>query len=222
MSKPEHYEAVILDLDGTLVNTLADIAAGINYALKKLSPPTLTVDLFSSKVGTSNDELMSSCLAPDKQHLKDQAVEIQIEHYAQHFCDHSDADPGITDILRQLQSHGFRLAVLSNKPAPFAPRLVKHVFGDSFFEMVQGELPGVPLKPDPTSALDIAHEFALPTGRIAFVGDSATDMQTARNADMFAVGVTWGFRDRPELEQNGSEAIIDHPSALLPLLLTVE
>ncbi len=212
------YRAVIFDLDGTLVNTLTDIAESVNYALKKFSLPIFPVDSFRLKVGSGNDELIADCLAPDKQYLKDQVLEIQIKHYAEHFCDNSRAYPGIKDMLRELQKNGLKLAVLSNKPSPFAPKLVKDVFGDNFFEAVQGELPDVPLKPDPTSALAIADKLGALPQQVAFVGDSSNDMRTARNADMFAVGVTWGFRDREELRQSCSEAIIDHPDELLSLL----
>ena len=212
------YKAVIFDLDGTLVNTLTDIANSANYAMEQLSQPSFPVESFRLKVGAGNEQLISDCLSTNKQNLKDHAIKLQMAHYAEHFHDNSDAYPGIMDMLRELEENGLKLAVLSNKPAPFTPRLVKHIFGDDFFEVAQGEQAGVPLKPDPTSALTIADKLGIAPQQIAFVGDSASDIQTALNAGMFAVGVTWGFRERKELIQNGSEALIEHPDELLPLL----
>lgn len=212
------YKAVIFDLDGTLVNTLTDIANSANYAMEQLSQPSFPVESFRLKVGSGNKNLISDCLSADKQHLKDRAIELQLAYYAEHFHDNSDAYPGVMDMLRKLGENGLKLAVLSNKPASFVSKLVKHVFGGDCFEVAIGEQANVPLKPDPTSSLAIADKLGAAPQQIAFVGDSASDMQTALNAGMFAVGVTWGFRGREELIQNGSEALIDHPDELLPLL----
>ena len=218
MPKTMKYKAVIFDLDGTLVNTLTDIANSANYAMEQLSQPKFPVESFRLKVGAGNEKLIADCLSADKQHLMDRAVKLQLAHYAEHFLDNSDAYPGVMDMLRELEKNGLKLAVLSNKPAPFAPRLVKHVFGDDLFEVAIGEQANVPLKPDPTSSLAIADKLGIAPQQIAFVGDSATDIQTALNARMFAVGVTWGFRGREELIENGSEALIDHADELPPLL----
>lgn len=214
----QKYKAVIFDLDGTLVNTLHDIAECTNYALRELSLPEHPIESYRLKVGCGNRALVSSCLAPNQQHLLDAVLEIQLTYYTDHFCDHSRAYPGIPETLYELKSLGLKLAVLSNKPAPFTPKVVERVFGDFPFDVVRGPMPDVPLKPDPSSALSVAESLAVSPAKVAFVGDSGVDMKTARNASMFAVGVTWGFRDRAELEENGSQAIIDHPSELCSLL----
>jgi len=212
------YRAVIFDLDGTLVNTLYDIANSTNQALKEFSLPIHPVESFRLKVGTGNRDLVSACLGPDKQDLLDAVADIQIKHYAEHFCDNSLPYPGIVEMLTELKNQKLKLAVLSNKPAPFGPKLVEHVFKGKFFAVVQGQTDGVPFKPDPTSALAIAKKLGVPPAQTAFVGDSSVDMQTARNASMLAVGVTWGFRDPEELQQNGAQALIDHPGEILDIL----
>ena len=209
---------MIFDLDGTLADTLCDITASTNYALAKLSQPTFDAESIRLKIGSGNKNLVASCLGPGAQHLKDKIIELQYKHYAEHFCDHTEVYPGIMDVLDLLHENSFKLAVLSNKPDPFTQAVAKQLFGDNFFDIVQGQLPDVPLKPDPTSSLAIANRLEVLPREIAFVGDSAVDMQVARNAAMFAVGVTWGFRDRAELQENGSDAIIDTPAELLPLL----
>jgi len=213
------YRAVIFDLDGTLVNTLFDIAESINQTLITLSLPTHSVESYRLRIGSSNRQLVADSLPPDKQHLLDTALPMQLAYYNEHFCDHSQPYSGILDMLDELKHRNFKLAVLSNKPAPFAPELTHHVFGENYFDLVLGQTQEHPLKPDHASSLFIARQFNLAPDQFAFVGDSAIDMQTARNAGMFAVGVTWGFRDRDELLQNGCQAIIDHPRDLLPLLL---
>lgn len=220
MYKPamNKYQAVIFDLDGTLVDTLRDIAESTNHALERLSQPTFPVEAYRLKVGMGNRALLSSCLVPGQQHLIDDASDMQRAHYAEHFCDHSHPYDGIIDLLAELKNRGLKLAILSNKPAPFTPEVARCAFGEGYFDAVRGPQPDCPLKPDPTSALAVADAIGAARDRIMFVGDTGVDMQTACNAGMFAVGVTWGFRDRPELEENGAQAVIDHPRELLALL----
>jgi len=212
------YKGVIFDLDGTLVDTLYDIAECTNYALRQLKLKEFPVESYRLKVGKGNRELVLSCTGRENEHLVDSVCKMQLEHYSEHFCDNSRPYPGVMELLKQLRAEGLKMAVLSNKPAPFGPLMVKNLFGDEFFAVAHGQLDDVPLKPDPTSAFNIAEKLKLSPEEIAFVGDSAVDMQTACNASMFAVGVTWGFRGREELEQNGAQAIIDKACELSALL----
>ena len=140
------------------------------------------------------------------------------DYYQDHCYDNTSPYPGICAMLSEIKNCPLKLAILSNKPESFVKHLVHHFFDADLFEIIRGQLPDKPLKPDPAAAQTIADQFGLTPGRVVFVGDTAVDMQTARQAGMFAVGVTWGFRDHAELLQNGSHTLIDQPSQLLPLL----
>ena len=214
----ENCQAIIFDLDGTLIDTLVDIAQSVNQALEKLGLPTHPVDAYRMKVGNGARKLVSRCLDEDKQHLVDTVLKMHSDYYQDHCYDNTMPYPGICAMLSEVKKVPLKLAVLSNKPEPFAKHLVHHFFDDDLFDIILGQLPDKPLKPDPKTALAIADQFGLTPGRVVFLGDTAVDMQTARQAGMFAVGVTWGFRDRAELLQNGSHTIIDLPMQLLPLL----
>ncbi len=214
----KNCQAIIFDLDGTLIDTLDDIAQSANQALEKLDLPIFPVDDYRLKVGNGARMLVSRCLDDDKQHLVDTVLKMHSDYYQDHCYDTTRPYPGICAMLSELKKDPLKLAVLSNKPEPFAQRLVHHFFGADLFNIIRGQLPDKPLKPDPAPALAIADQLGLPPGRIAFIGDTAVDMQTARKAGMFAVGAAWGFRDRAELLQNGSHTLIDQPSQLLPLL----
>ena len=213
-----NYQAMIFDLDGTLVDTLRDIAESVNQALKKLNLDTHPVESFRLKVGNGSRVLAARSLGPDQQHLVDKLYEIQQAYYAKHFCDFSKPYPDIIQTLTQLRRQGLKLAVLSNKPDHFTRKLVQHFFDDSLFDIVRGQLPETPLKPDPAAALTICEQLGMNSKNVAFIGDSGVDMQTARNASLYAIGVAWGFRSPEELQKNGCQKVIQKPSELLELL----
>ena len=211
--------AVILDLDGTLVDSLRDLAESVNFALGQLSFPTHVVDAYRLKLGYGTDVAISRALPPNRQEMLERAVATQQKFYRQHCCDHSRPYPGINDMLRRLASLGVKSAVLSNKPDPLTRLIISELFPADTFKVVRGHREDASLKPDPASALQIAEELGLAPSRIAFVGDTAVDMETACRAGMSAIGVEWGFRDRSELEQNGSTATIEHPHLLEKVLV---
>jgi len=213
------YQAVIFDLDGTLVNTLEDIAESVNANLRKLGLPVHSVDSFRLKVGNGNRMMVSRSLPTDQQHLLDELLAMQLEYYAEHFCDHSQIYPGINEMLAELKQQNLQLAVLSNKPDHLTQKLVSHLFDDSTFATVRGHLPDAIHKPDPGAALAIAAHLNIEPAEIVFVGDTAMDMQTANSAGMFAVGVTWGYRSRDELTAAGADCLIDQPAELMAKLL---
>ena len=213
-----NFKAVIFDLDGTLIDTLEDLADSVNQALVRLSLPTHPVDSFRLKVGDGAGTMIARSLPPDRRDLLDTVLQMQQAYYAEHFSDKSRPYPGIIEMLGQLRTHGLLLAVLSNKPDHFTKLVVAQAFESSAFDHVAGHRDGTGLKPDPAGALTVAEQLSVSPDEAAFVGDTAVDMQTATAAGMFAVGVTWGFRDRDELTQNGSSAIIDHPTQLIDTL----
>jgi phosphoglycolate phosphatase len=211
-------KGIIFDLDGTLIDTLADLAESVNYALGKLNLPTHSVDSYRWRVGNGKALLAGRSLPEDKQHLVDEVAKLLQEHYREHYCDNTRPYPGITDLLRELRKRSIKMAVLSNKPNEFTVELVRRFFGDETFTYVQGHIADEPLKPDPASALAVGKKLSLAPKNIIFLGDSGVDVQTALNAGMMPVGAAWGFRGPEELRQNGCGYIIEQPGQLLELL----
>jgi len=215
------YRAVIFDLDGTLVNTLEDIAESANQALRQVSLPTHSVEAYRLKVGSGNRALVERALPAERQDLVEAVLASQLSYYEEHYYDHSRPYAGVEALLGRLSEEGLKLAVLSNKPDRFVLSLTERCFGNGLFEIRRGQREGTPLKPDPASVLALAAELGVSAGETVFVGDSGVDMETARNAGMLAVGVAWGFRDRAELEGSGCEVFIERPEDLLGVLGTM-
>ncbi|MCK5113889.1 MAG: HAD-IA family hydrolase [Phycisphaerae bacterium] len=215
------YKAAIFDLDGTLVNTLKDIAESVNVNLRKLGLPEHPVDSYRLKVGNGNRMMVARSLPAEKQHLLDDLLVMQLKYYAEHFCDHSRIYSGINEMLTALKQQNLQLAVLSNKPDYLTQKLVNHLFDASTFAVIRGHLPDAILKPDPGAALAIAIRMDIEPAQFIFVGDTAMDIQTATSAGMFAVGITWGFRNRDELIAAGADCLIDQPGELTDRLLYV-
>ncbi len=210
--------AVLFDLDGTLADSLADLATATNWALAQLGCPTHPVGSYRYMVGDGARELCARALPADKQGLQDEVLRRMRQHYDRHCFDLTKLYAGIPELISALAERHHRLAVLSNKPDDFTKRMIAHYFQPSPFGVVRGQLPNVPLKPDPTAALQIAQELGIPAAHWLYLGDTNTDMRTARAAGMHAVGVLWGFRDRDELVESGAEHIVARPEDVLALL----
>jgi phosphoglycolate phosphatase len=210
--------AVLFDLDGTLADTLADLANATNWALAQLGCPTHPTDSYRLKVGDGARQLCARALPPDKQGLVDEVLRLMRQHYDQHCFDMTKLYPEIPELISALTERRYSLAVLSNKPDDFTKRMIAHYFRPSPFAVVRGQLPNVPLKPDPTAALQIAQELGIPPAHWLYLGDTNTDMRTARGAGMRAVGVLWGFRDREELLESGAEHVVATPQEVPTLL----
>ena len=212
------FRAVLFDLDGTLADTLADLANATNWALAQLGCKTHDTDSYRYRVGDGARELCARALAVDKQGLADEVLRLMRQHYEAHCYDKTKLYPGIPGLVSALATRGLKLAVLSNKPDHFTKRMIEHYFNPSPFAVVRGQLPNVPLKPDPTAALQIAQEVGIPPAEWLYLGDTNTDMRTAHAAGMAAVGVLWGFRHRDELVGSGAKHIVAKPEDLLALL----
>jgi phosphoglycolate phosphatase len=213
------YDAIIFDLDGTLLDTLQDIADAANEVLTERGWPTHPVDAYRFFVGGGVGHLMH-CATPDEYRdvTSDVLVKIFREKYARNWRQHTKPYPGIPELLDAVSERGLKMSILSNKPDSFTKEFVAELLPHWRFERVFGRRANVPKKPDPTSTLDIAQSMATAPSEMLFVGDSAVDMQTAIAAGMFPVGVLWGFRPRSELEAGGAEVIIARPDELLQLL----
>ncbi len=213
-------KAVIFDLDGTLVDTLGDIAASMNAALAGRGYPTHARDEYRGLVGWGLRALAASALPPE---ARDEATveacyAAALAAYLEKPTVHTRPYPGVRELLAALASRGIPCAVLSNKADAVVRVVVDSVLSAHAFCAVRGERPGIPHKPDPTSALDVASCLGADPREVLYLGDSGVDMKTARAAGFFAVGASWGFRDREELVRDGAEVVIDHPLELLRLL----
>lgn len=213
------FDAVIFDLDGTLADTLDDIADAMNAGLLALGQPTHGRDDYRAFVGEGVVNLARAALPSDRQDLVDQAVAQFRQHYAQHIVDRTRAFPDVPAMLDALAAKGLKLAVLSNKIDSMTRRIVDLCFARWSLEPVFGERAGVPKKPDPQAALEMAQVLGVAPARIAFVGDTSIDIRTAVNAGMYPVGVTWGFRGREEMIAAGAKAIVDSPMELVAELV---
>ncbi len=211
--------AIIFDLDGTLLNTLEDLADSGNAALVALDLPRHSVDAYRLFVGLGVAELVQRMLPEDRRD-KDtcaRAKTLLMDEYTRRWKDKTRPYPGIPELLAALRGIGVPVCVLSNKPQDYTDLTVGEFFPGYPFARVRGARPGVPHKPHPAGALTMASELCLTPGTIAFVGDSATDMSTARGAGMLPVGVLWGFRDEAELSAHGARRLLKDPSDLLSL-----
>ncbi len=212
------FDAAIFDLDGTLADTLGDIADAMNRALTDLGCPTHDLETYRMLVGEGVEHLAQGALPAHRSDAVPEAVRHFRRHYAEHVVEHSRVFPGVDAMLEALCARDLRVAVLSNKLDALTKRVVQVCLSRWPLEPVYGERQGVARKPDPAAALEIARELRVEPSRCVFVGDTAVDMKTARNAGMFGVGVLWGFRGRDELEGNGARAIISRPEELLALI----
>jgi len=211
--------AVIFDLDGTLLNTLDDLADSGNVTLAAMGLPGHPVDAYRYFVGLGVEELARTMLP--EEHRDDatvaRAAQLVSEEYKKRWKDKTRPYEGIVELLEALRRRGLPLSVLSNKPQVYTDITVQEFFPGFPFAFVHGARPEVPNKPHPAGALALARELGLPPGEICFVGDTATDMKTARGAGMLPVGALWGFRTAQELEENGALHLLPHPFELLNL-----
>jgi phosphoglycolate phosphatase len=214
------FQAILFDLDGTLLDTLADIANAANAALTRLGFPTHHRDAYRYFLGGGMDHLVRRATPEgfnDSETLK-RCREAIIDEYRSRWSQNTRPYPGIAELLAELDKRGFIKAILSNKPDDFTRRTVEKLMSEFRFDIIRGARPESPLKPDPTSALQIAAELHIAPGRFIYVGDSDIDMQTARAAGMFGAGALWGFRTAEELSANGAQVLLKAPREVLNLL----
>jgi phosphoglycolate phosphatase len=213
------FKAIIFDLDGTLLNSISGLAEAMNLMLTKQGYPTHPVEKYKSFVGKGIKETIRNALPEGVR--KTCAIDALIADYRSEydFIWPKKTIPydGITDLLGRLQKDKIKTAVLSNKSDDFSKRMATTLLPHHRFETVLGDRPGIPRKPDPTTALAIAGELRISPGETAFIGDSGVDMETGRRAGMYPVGVLWGFREAEELIDCGAKKLIRHPLELLDI-----
>ena len=214
------YKAVIFDLDGTLLDTLQDIADSVNEALKHLSFPTHGVEAYKNFVGDAIDVLATRAL-PDSHNdtaTATRLVELINEEYSKRWANKTVPYYGVPNLLDELTIRNINIAVLSNKPHDFTEIIVTKILSRWHFEAIVGTSPSIAKKPNPIAALHIAQQLGIHPAESLFLGDSGVDMETAIGADMYPIGVLWGFRSAEELLSSGAKALIAYPSDLLSFL----
>ncbi len=211
------WKGVIFDLDGTLLDTLRDLAEAANTALAFFDYPVHNQDEYRYFVGEGLKTLTRRILPDSVSDENDILLYMKKfeEVYKQNWNKHSAPYPGIPEMLADLKENGMQLAVLSNKPHEFTKICVHEFFPENTFSYVYGQRDGVPKKPDPAGAVELARRLGIDREEILYVGDTATDMQTGNSAGMKTIGVLWGFRNRRELEENNAWKIVTHPEEIV-------
>ena len=213
-------KAVAFDLDGTLLNTIRDIAAALNTALAECGFPTYTPREVEGLVGGGiRDAVFKACPAGTPVEVVEKVLSIYRPVYRDHCVERTAPYPGVETLLRTLADRGVPMAVLTNKSEDTARRIISHFFPDIPFVCVHGRVDGYPLKPDAGAAARLLEKTGLQPGDIAFVGDSGVDMTFAVNTGMLPVAAPWGFRSREQLVECGARLVADDPAHLLQLLL---
>ena len=214
------FKAVLFDLDGTLLDTIDDLAEAMNAVLTGQGFPTHDVEAYKYFVGDGIEMLARRALPAEHRNEATIArtVEGQRREYGKRWANKTRPYDGVPELLDALTARGLAIAVLSNKPDDFTRVVVKKFLPRWEFAAVRGEGDETPKKPDPRGALEIAARLNLQPAEILYVGDTSTDMQTACAAGMYAVGVLWGFRKADELLAGGAKTLIAHPLDLLKLL----
>jgi phosphoglycolate phosphatase len=214
------YKAILFDLDGTLLDTLEDLANSMNSVLSSLGFPTHEVSRYKGFVG-EGVEYLAYCALPENhrgQEMVSRCMALMREAYRERWAEKTCSYPGIPELLDELSRQGIKMAILSNKPDDFTQLIVAKFLSRWKFQCVMGAQDSLPKKPDPTAALKISKRLGLVPGDFLYLGDTKIDMKTAADAGMYPVGALWGFRSQEELLENGARILIKHPTDLLNLI----
>lgn len=204
---------VIFDLDGTLLNTIADLAAATNYALTQFGYPTHPTDAYRFFVGNGINKLFERAL-PEQERTPENVIRIRskfVPYYNIHNADLSRPYPGIEELLNLLQQHHLQLAVASNKYQEATAKLIGQYFPAIHFTAVFGQRDNVPTKPDPQVVNEIIQMAGVSKEEVVYIGDSGVDMQTGCNAGVATIGACWGFRPKSELEEFHPDLLAEKP-----------
>ena len=215
------YNYVIFDLDGTLLDTVKDLAAATNWVCEQHGWPAHQVEAYKNFVGNGAPKLLERVAPPDVEltpQLRAKLMEEFTFRYTAHKADKTTVYAGMPQALARLRAAGVSMAVLTNKPDGAAGPIVERYY-PGVFPIVQGALPGLPTKPDPTLLRRLMERMGAVRNETLFVGDSNVDIRTAKNGGLTGCGVLWGFRTRQELEAEGADYIVDTPARLVELVL---
>lgn len=212
-------KAVLFDLDGTLADSLEDLAAATNYAIGEFGFPAREVECYKYFAGDGMPKMIERALpssAADADTVR-RIMPVFLNYYGAHFCDNTKPYPGMIALIDRLKLQNIAVAVVTNKNEEMAKRVVNNLYGDRF-DLIIGKREGIPAKPDPTAALLAMRELSVKPGECVFVGDSKMDVKTGVNSGAYPVGVLWGFREKRELIEGGAKDIIEKPEELLEII----
>ncbi|MCD8198810.1 MAG: HAD family hydrolase [Phascolarctobacterium sp.] len=210
----KNYKAVIFDLDGTLIDSLADLADSANCVLKEYGFPIHDLESYKYRVGDGIRKLMERALPPGNDAIIDDALAKYREIYAVNSLNKTRPYDGILGLLEILRRKKINMGICTNKPDAEAKKIADALFS-GYFSSIIGDRPDMKRKPDPQKISFMAEVWGISPDKIVYLGDSGVDMQTAVNGKMLPVGVLWGFRSKDELLENGAEILISHPFDLL-------
>ncbi len=218
METKPRIKAVIFDLDGTLLDTLTDISSSMNKALALMKLPVHPVEAYKGFVGNGLNDLVKNALPKTNQSKKsiDEATQLFWKFYDINWRDNTKVYPGILYLIKLCLSRKIKLGILSNKPHFYTKQMIRYYFRGALvnyhknpFGIYSGEQKDKPIKPDPTVALELAVRLKVKPSEIAFIGDMAIDIETAKNAGMISMGAEWGYRGKEELEAAGADYIFE-------------
>lgn len=201
----------VFDLDGTLLNSLADIAEATNYSMRSLGFPEHELSKFNYFVGNGVKKLMERALPSDNSDSLDIALKLYNEYYDKNYKVKTYVYDGIMETLEKLRSSGVVLAVASNKTHQFALSVIRHYFGEDIFSIVCGKSENRPVKPDPAIITYIMESLKVNFEEKFMIGDTAIDIDTGKNSGLKTIGCLWGFRTREELVSAGADFIAEKP-----------
>lgn len=214
------YQGIIFDLDGTLLDTITDLANAGNFVCEQMGWPQHSIEAYKKFVGNGIPMLVQRFSPAEYRQPQqlEQTLAAFHRRYAAHTTDCTYTYEGIPELVQQLSEKGIPMGVLTNKEQCFAEQILKQYFPSQPFSVIQGAVANFPPKPDPKALLFLLQQPAFAGKKILFVGDSDVDILTAHAAGLEACGVLWGFRDRAELSAAGAEHLVEHPSEIANLL----
>lgn len=212
-------KAVLFDLDGTLADSLLDLAVSTNYAIGKFGFPAREVEAYKYFAGDGMPKMIERALPPayNDESTVYKILPVFMKFYSEHYCDNTKAYSGMPELIDSLKNKEILIAVVTNKAEEMAEKVVAKLYGDKF-DLIIGKREGIPAKPDPTAALIAMRELGVKPYECVFVGDSKMDVKTGVNSGAYPVGVLWGFRLKDELLDGGARSIITRPEELLEII----
>ena len=208
----------VFDLDGTLIDSLADIAEATNFAMRKLGFPEHPLNEFNYMVGDGVKILIERALPDDRQELFEQALKLYNDYYNENYTVKTYVYKGITETLKQLKAMGIKLAVASNKTHCFTEVIIKNYFGNDTFDAVYGKFDARPVKPDPAILNAILSDMSIAPSEAIMIGDTSIDINTGKNAGVRSIGCLWGFRSMEELTSAGADFRAEKPEDIVKFI----